>query len=85
MASPPAPSLPMGAKGIDLGDLVLKDDGWDKRSFLLLVKRGTSLLPSGADPKVMDLHRTWIGSDGEERHEPLLQIAHTEFGPIFQR
>lgn len=83
MASPHAPSLPKGAKGIDIGDLVLKV-GRDKLILSTAGQEGHFTLAFGSRSKVLDLHRTWIGSDGEERHEPLLQIAHAEFGPIFR-
>lgn len=73
----------MGAKGIDIGDLVLKV-GRDKLILSTAGQEGHFTLAFGSRSKVMDLHRTLIGSDGEERHEPLLQIAHAEFGPIFR-
>lgn len=73
----------MGAKGIDIGNLVLML-GQDKLILSAAGKEGHFTLAFGSRSKVMDLHRTWIASDGEERHEPLLQIAHTALGSIFR-
>ena len=78
MSAPESALLPCGAKGIDLGEIVVQF----RNDKIILVRKSDGAhytLHAGHRSGVLDVHRTRHNSaDGEDPHEKLFAIPHDE-------
>jgi hypothetical protein len=65
--------LPHGARGIEVGDLVLAV-GRDKVVMLAKAAGAHYTLQAGHNSGIIDLHRTWRDCNGSEHHETLFAM-----------
>ena len=69
--------LPHGARGIEVGDLVM-DLGRDKVVVLAKNAGEHYTLQAGHNSGIIDLHRTWRDAAGREHHETLFAMRRDE-------
>ena len=75
--------LPHGARGIEVGDLVL-EVGRDK---IVMLAKGAGehyTLQAGHNSGIIDLHRTWRDANGAEHHETLFAMRRDDLVDLLQ-
>lgn len=70
-------SLPHGATGIEVGNLVLQQ-GQDKLVMFDKFSGEHYTLQAGTRSGIIDLHRTWDDENGNKHHETLFAIHHQQ-------